>query len=174
MLYFHILKTLAYLGFTHWNQQILNQFMPSELPVINSVSSKLDVKQMLLFSDQVSRKERVVGFFVDLLTFALFTLPGGGGKRGTPLYKPYKYVPLKRERFVLAVLVWKTGILFVYYGLKSGIIFKGTTRAYKRICPVNSNQNITQREVSKIYHFTAEFSVLMRRLTSGQKTDMDQ
>lgn len=75
---------ISYLGFTHWNQQILNQFMPSELPVINSVSSKLDVKQMLLFSDQVSRKERVVGFFVDLLTFALFTLPGGGGRGVLP------------------------------------------------------------------------------------------
>ena len=32
----------------------------------------------------------------------------------------------------------KTGIDFDHYGLKSGMVFKGTTRAYKRICLFNS------------------------------------
>ena len=57
--------------------------------------------------------------------------PGGGG--GTPLYKLYRYVPPQRiwfsSRFGL-----KTGIDFDHYGLKSGMVFKGTTGAYKRIC----------------------------------------
>ena len=57
--------------------------------------------------------------------------PGWGG--GTPLYKLYRYVPPQRvwfsSRFGL-----KTGIDFDHYGLKSGMVFKGTTGAYKRIC----------------------------------------
>ena len=32
----------------------------------------------------------------------------------------------------------ENGIDFDHYGLKSGIAFKGTTRAYKRICLFNS------------------------------------
>ena len=32
----------------------------------------------------------------------------------------------------------KTGTDFDHYGLKSGMVFKGTTGAYKRICLFNS------------------------------------
>ena len=32
----------------------------------------------------------------------------------------------------------KTGIDFDHYGLKSGMVYKGTTGAYKRICLFNS------------------------------------
>ena len=62
---------------------------------------------------------------------------GGGG--GTPLYKLYRYVPPQRvwfsSRFGL-----KTGIDFDHYGLKSGMVFKGTTGAYKRICLTTPNE----------------------------------
>ena len=32
----------------------------------------------------------------------------------------------------------KTGVDFDHYGLKSGVVFKGTTRAYKPICLILS------------------------------------
>ena len=48
--------------------------------------------------------------------------PGGGG---TPLYKPYGYVPPHRvgglRRFGL-----KTGIHFAHFGLEWGVVFEGT------------------------------------------------
>ena len=65
----------------------------------------------------------------------LLTDSRGGG--GTPPYKLYRYVPPQRvwfsSRFGL-----KTGIDFDHYGLKSGMVSKGTTGAYKRICLFNS------------------------------------
>ena len=47
--------------------------------------------------------------------------------------KPYRYVPPLRVWF-LSRFGLKTGIDFDHYGHKSGMIFKGTTGAYKRIC----------------------------------------
>ena len=64
-------------------------------------------------------------------------LPGGGGGGGTPLYKLYRYVPPQRVWF-LSCFGLKTGIDFDHYGFKSGMVFKGTTGAYKRICLFNS------------------------------------
>ena len=64
------------------------------------------------------------------------TIPGGGGAR-TPLYKLYRYVPPQRVWF-LSRFGLKTGIDFDHYGLKSGMVYKGTTGAYKRICLFNS------------------------------------
>ena len=61
--------------------------------------------------------------------------PGGGG--GTPPYKLYRYVPPQRVWF-LSCFGLKTGIDFDHYGLKSDMVFKGTTGAYKRICLFNS------------------------------------
>ena len=61
--------------------------------------------------------------------------PGGGG--GTPLYKLYRYVPPQRVWF-LSRFGLKTGIDFDHYGLKSGMVYKGTTGAYKHICLFNS------------------------------------
>ena len=62
--------------------------------------------------------------------------PGGGGG-GTPLYKLYNYVPPQRVWF-LSRFGLKRGIDFDHYGLKSAMVFKGTTGAYKRICLFNS------------------------------------
>ena len=55
---------------------------------------------------------------------------------GTHLYKLYRYVPPQREWF-LSRFSLKTGIDFDHYGLKSGMVFKRTARAYKRICLLN-------------------------------------
>ena len=60
--------------------------------------------------------------------------PRGGG---TPLYKLYRYVPPQRVWF-LSRFGLKTGIDFDHYGLKSGMVYKGTMGAYKRICLFNS------------------------------------
>ena len=60
------------------------------------------------------------------------TIPGG-----TPLYKLYRYVPPQRV-WCLSRFGLKTGIDFDHYGLKSGMVYKGTTGAYKRICLFNS------------------------------------
>ena len=73
------------------------------------------------------------------------TLPGGGG---TPLYKQYRYVPPRRVWF-LSRFGLKTGIGFVHYGLKSGMIFQGTTGAYLSF---QLKKKSREREVSKIYH----------------------
>ena len=66
--------------------------------------------------------------------FRSLTIPGGGG---TPLYKLYRYVPPQRVWF-LSRFGLKTGIDFDHYGLKSGMVYKGNTGAYKRICLFNS------------------------------------
>ena len=49
------------------------------------------------------------------------------------LYKLYWYVPPQRVWF-LSRFGLKTGIDFDHYGLKSGMVYKETTGAYKRIC----------------------------------------
>ena len=56
---------------------------------------------------------------------------------GTPLYKLYKYVPLHWVGS-LRPLSLKTGIHFAHFGLKSGMVFEGTTGFYERIYRFNS------------------------------------
>ena len=84
---------------------------------------------------KVVRDMRNAWRWMRMFSFLNGYLPGGGG--GTPLYKLYRYVPPQRvwfsSRFGL-----KTGIDFDHYGLKSGMVFKGTTGAYKRMCLFNS------------------------------------
>ena len=66
------------------------------------------------------------------------TLTPGG--RGTPLYKPYRYVPPQRVGF-LSRFGLKTGIDFVHFGLESGTISEGTswtTGMYERVYRLNS------------------------------------
>ena len=51
---------------------------------------------------------------------------------GTPLYKPYRYVPPQMVGF------WgrfglKTGVDFAHFDLESGMVFKRTTGSYERI-----------------------------------------
>ena len=62
---------------------------------------------------------------------------GGGGEKGTPLYKTYRYVPPQRVRF-LRRFGLKTGIDFAYFGLESGMVFEGTTGVYERNYRFNS------------------------------------
>ena len=51
----------------------------------------------------------------------------------TPLYQLHRYVPPQRVWFFFNRFGLKTGIDFDHYGLKSGTVYKGTTKAYKRI-----------------------------------------
>ena len=44
----------------------------------------------------------------------------GPGKGGTPLYKPYRYVP--------------PGMDFPHFGLELSIVFEGATVVYEHIC----------------------------------------
>jgi len=53
------------------------------------------------------------------------TPPLRGHPGGTPLYKPYRYVPPHRVGF-LRRFGLKTGTHFAYYGLESGRVFDGT------------------------------------------------
>ena len=59
---------------------------------------------------------------VALKSSKLKTDPVGGG--GTLLYEPYWYVAPQRVGF-LRRLDLKTGIDFAYFGLESGMVFKG-------------------------------------------------
>ena len=62
---------------------------------------------------------------------------GGGGRGGTPLYKPYRYMPLHWVGF-LRCFGLKMGIHFAHFGLESGWIFEGTTGVYEHFYRFNS------------------------------------
>ena len=108
------------------------------------------------------------------LTYRWESDPWRGG--GTPLYKLYRYVPPQRV-WVLSHFGLKTGIDFDRYGLKSGMVFKGTRGANKRICLFNSKW-IVEKEKYPKYIIRAEFyqflnSLLMRSLiTIQQRSEM--
>ena len=48
------------------------------------------------------------------------------GEGGTPLYKPYRYVPYHRVGF-LRPFCLKTGVHLAHFGLESGMVFEGTS-----------------------------------------------
>ena len=52
------------------------------------------------------------------------------GGRGTPLYKPNRYVPPHQVGF-LRCFGLKTGIHFAHFSLESGMVFEGTTGMYE-------------------------------------------
>ena len=53
---------------------------------------------------------------------------------GTPLYKPYRYVPPpKGMEPVLGLFGLKTGTDFAHFGLKYGRVSEATSGAYERI-----------------------------------------
>ena len=61
--------------------------------------------------------------------------PGGGG--GTPIHKPYRYVPPQRSFW--AVFGLKMGYTdFAHFGLESGMVFEETTGVYECIYHFNS------------------------------------
>ena len=60
---------------------------------------------------------------------------GGGGGGVLPYIS---YIGMCRHQRVWFSSRFGTGIGFDHYGLKSGVVFKGTTGAYKRICLFNS------------------------------------
>ena len=64
---------------------------------------------------------------------------GGGGEGGTPLYKPFRYVPPQRVRF-LPRFGLKTVKDFAHFGLESGIVFEGATVVYEHICKLVLNE----------------------------------
>ena len=73
---------------------------------------------------------------------------------GSPLYK----LGMCRHQGVwfLSRFRLKMGIDFDHYGFKSGMVFKRTTRAYKRICLFNSNW-IVEKEKYPKYIIRAQF-----------------
>ena len=48
------------------------------------------------------------------------------GRGGSPLYKPYRYVPPQRVGF-LGLFGLKTGTHFAHFGMESSMVFEGTT-----------------------------------------------
>ena len=81
----------------------------------------------------VLRKTLLVRFCVIVMwvLFSVVQFPGGEGG-GTPLYKPYRYVPPHRVGF-LRRFGLKTSTDFTHFGLESGMVFEGTTGVYERI-----------------------------------------
>ena len=49
---------------------------------------------------------------------------GGGGGEGTPLYKPYRYVPPQTVGY-LRRFGLKKGIEFAHFSLESGMVLEG-------------------------------------------------
>ena len=60
----------------------------------------------------------------------------GGDTHIYHLYRYRLYVPPQRVWFS-SLFGLKTGMNFDHYGLKSGMLFKGTTRVSKHICLFN-------------------------------------
>ena len=54
----------------------------------------------------------------------------------THIYHLYRYVP-PQGVWISSLFGLKTGMNFDHYGLKSGMLFKGTTRGSKHICLFN-------------------------------------
>ena len=76
----------------------------------------------------------VLGFIVcRWLTSIVITTLGGGGKGGTSLNKPYRFVPHQNLCFLCRYGL-KTGKDFAHFGLEPGMAFEGTTGVYEPIC----------------------------------------
>ena len=74
----------------------------------------------------------------DHLSFLKYIRAGGWGRGGgAPLYRLNRYVPPHGVGF-LRRFGLKTGIYFAYFGLESGMVFKGTMGAYELVDRFNS------------------------------------
>ena len=71
--------------------------------------------------------EKYFGNFLNFYRRCLWhVLRGGGG--GTSLYKPFRYVPPQRVRFLRR------------FGLESGTVVRGATVVYEHICRLVLNE----------------------------------
>ena len=84
----------------------------------------------LLVAECAFVKNRIIDFSRDRIVDAR-------GK-GTPLYKPYRYVQPRLRVWFLGLSVLKTGIDSAHVDLKSGVVFERITRAYERSYRFNS------------------------------------
>ena len=78
--------------------------------------------------------------------------PGGS----TPLYRPYRYVPPQRVKFLRRFGV-KTAKEFAHFGLESGMVFEETTGVYKRIC------RSFQFEMNQKGRVMSEFEMVLKK-----------
>ena len=84
----------------------------------------------LLVAECAFVKNRIIDFSRDRIVDAR-------GK-GTPLYKPYRYVQPRLRVWFLGLSVLKMGIDSAHVDLKSGVVFERITRAYERSYRFNS------------------------------------
>ena len=70
------------------------------------------------------------------------------GVGGTPLYKPYRYVPPHRVGF-LRRFGLKTDIHFAHFGLDSGMVFEGTTECMN-VSSFQFQMSKKEREICKV------------------------
>ena len=84
----------------------------------------------LLVAECAFVKNRIIDFSRDRIVDAR-------GK-GTPLYKPYRYVQPRLRVWFLGLSVLKRGIDSAHVDLKSGVVFERITRAYERSYRFNS------------------------------------
>ena len=77
-----------------------------------------------------------------VITYKASSSPRGG----TPLYKLYRYVPPHRVGF-LRRFGLKTGILFVHFGLVSGMVFEGTTECMNVLVSFQFQISKKEREI---------------------------
>ena len=96
---------------------------------------------MLKLDQNVHRNGTYLILTTDWLLSNYNPTPGG-----TPLYKPYRYVPPQRVGF-LRRFGLKTSIDFDHFGLESGLIFKGTTGMYERIYFFQFQMSKKEREI---------------------------
>ena len=89
----------------------------------------------------------------------VFLAVGGGG--GTPLYKPYRYVP---PQWVgcLCCFCLKTGIDFAHFGLESGMVFEGITGMYDIFIISISNDLRKKEKYANSYFLAVLIKVMMK------------
>ena len=78
---------------------------------------------------------------------------GGGEGGGTPLYKPYRYLPPRPVVF------------FSLFGLKTGMVFEGTTVAHERSYRFNSKLILERNRNMRIRSAFEEFFCLCSNIS---------
>ena len=115
---------------SHWRRRLFLYYL---LWNITSEFHKLKHMNYLLNAENLSQLISTLGQYFE--TSFIISCSGG-----TPLYKPYRYVPpppLQRV-WPLGLFGLKTGLHFASFGLESGMVFERTKGAYERIYRFNS------------------------------------